>query len=69
MGQWLQVLIRNNWGEAMERAGQGWIDGPSPHDQEGMLRSDEVPRLANPAFRFGVDDGDKVWPAGDLKGS
>ena len=42
------------WDKATERVGRGWLEGPSPHDQNGQLLASEGPEWVQPAGRFGA---------------
>ena len=57
------------WSEAVCQVEKGWLQGPFKFDDEGNLVTNEGPQLANPAFRFGVQQGDKLRAVDDLKRS
>ena len=57
------------WNEALCQVEKGWLQGPFKFDDEGNLVTNEGPQLANPAFRFGVQQGDKLRAVDDLKRS
>ena len=57
------------WDDAVEQVEKGWLDGPFPFDEEGKMITGEGPQLVNPAFRFGVQQGEKLRAVDDLKRS
>ena len=57
------------WDEAIAQVEKGWLHGPFAFDEEGNLVTEEGPQLANPAFRFGVQQGTKLRAVDDLKRS
>ena len=57
------------WIEAMDQVGKQWLDGPHPFNDEGELMVNGEPVQANPAFRFGVQQGEKLRAVDDLKRS
>ena len=64
---------RSEWkgvgGESFGSGKKGWLDGPFQFGEEGGLVTAEGPHLANPAFRFGAQQGEKLRAGGDLKRS
>ena len=54
------------WTEALEQTSAGWLGGPFPIDETGRL---DLPDQPHPiiAFRFGVDQSDKLRACDDLK--
>ena len=57
------------WSEALDQAKKHWLHGPHPFNNEGELMVEGTPVLANPAFRFGVQQGQKLRAVDDLKRS
>ena len=57
------------WIEAMEQVDKQWLDGPHPFNERGELLVNGEPVRANPAFRFGVQQGEKLRAVDDLKRS
>ena len=53
----------------MEQVEKGLLDGPPPYDSNGQLPTGEGPGKVNPAFRFGVNQEEKLRAAGALKRS
>ena len=54
------------WDEALEQVKLGWLDAPVPIDTSGNVATFEKDRV-NIAFRFGVDQADKLRACDDLK--
>ena len=54
---------------ALDHEAKGCLDGPFPFDEEGQMITGEGPQLVNPAFRFGVQQGEKLRAVDDLKRS
>ena len=57
------------WEDALDQVERGRLSGPSPFGVNGKLVTGDGPQLANPAFRFGAQQGPKLIAAGDLKRS
>ena len=57
------------WLEALEQAKKNWLHGPHPFNNDGELMVEGTPVTANPAFRFGVQQGQKLRAVDDLKRS
>ena len=57
------------WPEAMDQDKKQWPNGPHRFNEKGELMVDGKPVLANPAFRFGVQQGSKLRAVDDLKRS
>ena len=54
------------WNEALEQTRAGWLDGPQPLLEDGSLLL-PTPHQPIIAFRFGVDQSDKLRACDDLK--
>ena len=54
---------------AQEQVKKGWTDGPRPCTSTGELLWNGRLAEVNPAFRFGLKQGEKLRAAGDLKQS
>ena len=54
------------WSEALQKVATGWLEAPIPFNEDGAL---DRPTLDNPitAFRFAVDQSDKLRACDDLK--
>ena len=57
------------WREAMDQVKKRWFNGPRRFNKEGELLVDGKPVVANPGFRFGVQQGLKLRAVDDLKRS
>ena len=55
------------WEEALGQVKRGRLNGPCRFDKEGRLMTADGPKLANPAFGSGVQQGEKLRVVGDLK--
>ena len=53
----------------MGQVGEHWLDGPRRYSENGRLVVGNEPMVANPAFRFGVQQGEKLRAVDDLKRS
>ena len=53
----------------MDQVKKQWLHGPRRSTEQGELMVEGKPVLANPAFRFGVQQGRKLRAVGDLKRS
>ena len=53
----------------MDQVEEGWLRGPNVFDGEGGLVTDDGSQLANPAFRFGAQQGEKLRAVDNLKRS
>ena len=54
---------------ALDQVDTGWLDGPFPFDGDGKLVAGAGERPADPACRFGVQQGKKLIPVDDCKRS
>ena len=55
--------------EALAHVAKGWLEGPYQFNEEGSLVTAGGPQSANPSFRFGVQQGEKLRAIGDIKRS
>ena len=53
----------------MAQVEKGWLEGPYQFNEEESLVTAEGPQLANPAFGFVVQQGEKLRAVGDFKRS
>ena len=60
---------RQLWFEAMDQAEKRWLDGPHSFNAQCELIVEGESVLANPAFRFGAQQGSKLRAVDDLKRS
>ena len=57
------------WSEALSQTEKGWLAGPRPYTTEGKLQIGGENVTVNPAYRFGVQQAEKLRAVGDLKRS
>ena len=57
------------WIEATDQVKKQWLHGPHPFNEHGELMVGGKPVRANPAFRFGAQQGKKLRAVDDLKRS
>ena len=57
------------WFEAIGQVKKRWLDGPHRFNNGGGLLVNGKPVIANPTFRFGVQQGSKLRDVDDLKRS
>ena len=60
---------RQQWFEAMDQVKKHWLGGPRRYKEQGELMANDKPVQANPAFRFGVQQGAKLRAVDNLKRS
>ena len=53
----------------MDQVKKHWRDGPRHYNENGELHVGDEPVVASPAFRFGVQQGEKLRAVGDLERS
>ena len=54
-----------SWEDALDQVDKGWLDGPSPFDEEGRLTADPGPKKGNQTFSFGIQQGSKSGATAD----
>ena len=57
------------WEEAMTQTEKGWLSGPHRYSKKGRLRVGQQKMSVNPAYRFGVQQAEKLRAVDDLKRS
>ena len=57
------------WNGILIQVEKGWVSGPRPYARKGELRIRKRKVTVNPAYRFGVQQADKLRAIDDLKRS
>ena len=47
-----------HWEEALDYVVEGCLDGAFPFGEDGRLIAGQAPQMVNPAFRFGLQEGE-----------